>query len=250
MLRPLALLTLLTLGDLARAQEAAATAPSLPSVISLHTQALGGTIKLAEITNVRFRGTIEQDGAKYPFTAWKRRPTQFRIEVETTAGKFVEANDGKRLWRQAPFLNDGKVSDLDFLSARLLRLESSFESPLLALRERAARITYLGVIKTPPPLPPYWGIQIDNTDGSRAQLFLDSRNYLLARMLWKENPDSSNELEILYGDYRSIQDMPVAHRIETRLEGKLVNVTTLDMVIMNPGAVMSLFSPPRPEDSQ
>ena len=142
---------LLSCGTLPAQEKLAA--PTLPSLISLHSQALGGSVKLAELTNFRFRGTIEQDGAKYPFNVWKRRPSQIRVEVETSQGRFVQANDGKRFWRQAPFLDDGKVSDLDFVSARLMRLESTFESPLLSLRERAARVTYLGEVPATPPLP-------------------------------------------------------------------------------------------------
>ena len=131
-----------------------------------------------------------------------------------------------------------------------MRLESTFESPLLSLRERAARVTYLGEVAATPPLPPYGAVQLDQTDGSRAQIFLDSRTHLVTRMLWKEKPDSTNELEILFTDYRKVQDLPFAHRIETKLNGKTVSLATIELVIINPGATISIFSPPRVGDDQ
>lgn len=224
-------------------------APEAEQVLDKYLQTIGGTEKLAGLTSVAAKGTLQSYGipTKYPLELFAKAPDQRTVIVrELGGGDNIDTYDGHAAWVIAP-------ADLTPLP-----IEERTGGDVDAAKLTAA-LTFPGQIKN---LLHDWRVGppavIDDRDMTLVQgtmngkfpvnLYFDDETALLTRTVaYADSPVGLSPMQVDYGDYRDVAGVKLPFKlIVTWLDGR--SIIQLTEVKTNVPIDASKFS--RPEASK
>jgi zinc protease len=210
-------------------------------------KATGGAAKLGQIKSLAMhaKGKIAIQDRELPAKFIRRfqAPDKLRMDIELDLGggsaQVVTLLNGNQAWNKQP--GQGVVAlPPDAVAELRKQIWRGQEFILLRHREPGARVESLGE-KTVDGRA-FDVVRVGSADGAvSATLYLDKKTRLVASMTYAEDGVESVEV---YGDYKAVDGVQVAHRRQTRSMDAVLSIEVTSVVFNQPMDA-SLFAEPR-----
>jgi hypothetical protein len=162
-------------------------------VLEKYYEAIGGTEAWQAVDSLRMTGRMRMlQGPEAPFTMIFQRPMKSRLEFTLQDMTAIQAFDGEKAWVIMPFMGKRKEKGhtVEFLGEEEIDAERAFH----------LRVTL-------------------DTGGVR-HYFLGGEDYLPIRVEAQTTFEGELiEVETLFGDYREVGDLVLAHSVESKPKG-------------------------------
>lgn len=230
----------------------AATAPQTPaettaeSLIDKNIAARGGLDAMNGLQALKMTGEVQMMGMVLPITVYSQRPRSQRSEVEVAqmGATFVNAFDGETAWAINPMMSSApqKMSG-DIL--RITRANSYFDGALIEARQQGYEVEYQGEDEVRGN--PAHKLLVKRGEFGDITVYLDAETGLEVKTEAEGiNPQSGSVIPqaTYYLDYRDLNGVPTAHRLEIETGGQVSQVLTIGEVEVNPEIDPSIFTFP------
>jgi hypothetical protein len=186
-----------------RAQEQQAV-----KIVAQYVKAAGGGKALSKIQTMTFEGTFATDDGKTgTYTFDTKLPNRYYSELLVGEQNLIEAYNGKSAWHQNP--TTGIATLVGDEGMQLEAAAQYYNSRLLNLKKSKLAVAFTGHVQVRGK--DTLQLEITTASGIKRQVFLDPQSHLIV----KESATVGGvEEEILYDDYRALEGVQVAHKIE------------------------------------
>jgi hypothetical protein len=224
--------------------------PSLPlsgqteldKVLAGYYEAIGGVEAWREVETLRMVGRLVLPGSEEtPFSLVFARPGRSRLEYTVRGRAAVQAFDGRSGWVVMPVVDSEGPVQMTPEQNAMMREQADFEGPLIGWKSKGHQVELLDG----PGDGPY-RLRVTLDSGAVREFLLDRETYLpVAMETTARFEDEEFEIETLYGEYRRVGEIVLAHSVESRPQGSLVGQRLLiDAVELDPELDETLFSVP------
>ncbi|MCP3979243.1 MAG: hypothetical protein GY716_07945 [bacterium] len=223
---------------------APAIALELDDVVARHVAARGGDA-WKKIETIKVTGTYTMYSEDAPFTMFRKRPSNYRFEVEVGGRARAAATDGTTGWGSGRSGN----AEREGVELAILIRESDFVNPLFDLEQRGYAAKLLGEVKFDGT--PAIGIELTRADERKETWYLDPRTYL---EMGKTSPgnDYLGEVErtTFYDDFRDVNGVKIPHYVESQwfTRQRIVAVESVEFNV--PVADDAFEMPPPPPEKE
>lgn len=206
-----------------------------------YLEGLGGPKHWDKIESLRVSGTIVVAEDKLAISAYQKKPSYIKMELESESGHVVRLGyDGKVAWRRYGESQEARL--MDEAEARRFIHSAHFGNHLLYPFANSKQIEYIDTV----PLESALCHQIRVTLGTGyvVDYFIDIRRYLEVKVV---NTDTQTGLvsEVIYEDYIRDFGMPIAKRVRNYENGELISTLELSEVKVNTGIMPFMFHMPK-----
>jgi hypothetical protein len=204
----------------------ASNAQDVSKIVSQYVNAVGGSKNLTKIRTLLVDGTVESQAEETSgtYTFRVKLPNRYYSELKSGGKTQIEAYNGKSAWHQE---GSGQIATL--LGPQALELEATaqyYNARFLNLSKRKIAVAYKGTA----PLRGHETYQVELTSptGVEWQVFFDQQSHLIDG---EKATITGIQQEIYYDDYRPVDGIKVAHKIELHRgsESFTVNVTKAEI---------------------
>lgn len=210
--------------------------------------------KLASTRSVRFSGTASYSGGAVSGTfTWSRmRPDLSRFQTEFDGNTLVQAYDGQEAWAIIPTIagGSGEPETLPAPQAKFLVQNAAYDAPMMTYKEQGHRMEMVG--REEIEGKPAMHLKLVRGGLPEIHYYLNASDYLLVKQVQMQpNPATGGESEVETwpSDYREVDGVLMAHRIQTRIEGNVINDMMIEKIEFNVAIDRSLFQRPREKTS-
>src|SRR5438445_7059713 len=195
------LIALTLTGHPAGAQEAG-------KIVEQYVKAAGGGKALARIQTLTIEGTFAgDDGKSGTDTLDTKLPNRYYSELLVGEKNVIEAYNGKSAWHQSPA---GELGTLVGPEGMQLEAAAQFcNSRLLNLKKNKIALAFVGhaQVRGRNTLQ----LEVTTATGVKRQVFFDPQTHLIVK---EAATVGGVEEEILYDDYRTVDNVKLPHKIE------------------------------------
>jgi outer membrane lipoprotein-sorting protein len=186
----------------------AAQAQEATKIVGQYVKAAGGGKALGKIQTLAIEGTFSSDDGKSgTYTFDTKLPNRYYSELLVGEQNLIEAYNGKSAWHQNPAAGIGTL-----VGDEGMQLEAAaqfYNSRLLNLKKNKIAVTSAGNAQVRGKDAVQ--LEITTATGIKRQVFFDPQSHLIV----KESATVGGvEEEILYDDYRTVDGVKIAHKIE------------------------------------
>jgi hypothetical protein len=186
----------------------AAHAQESAKIVEQYVKAAGGGKALGKIHTLAIEGTFTgDDGKSGTYTFDTKLPNRYYSELLVGEQNLIEAYNGKSAWHQNPAAGIGTL-----VGDEGMQLEAAaqfYNSRLLNLKRNKIAVALAGnaQVRGKDALQ----LEITTATGIKRQVFFDPQTHLIV----KESATVGGVAEeILYDDYRTVEGVKIAHKIE------------------------------------
>ncbi len=166
-----------------------------------------------------------------------------RVEISLQTGSYIEGYDGQTAWRINSFTGSHEPETISGEDAKDILDAADMESPVVDYKRKGHKVELVGKEKVEGV--DTYKLKITLKSGEVKYTYMNTRTYLEVKQITKRLDHGVEiEVEIYYGDYRSIAGMLLAHSFEARVEGQTVQLTTIDKIEINPRINDDIFKMP------
>jgi hypothetical protein len=211
----------------------------------LHTEAIGGAARIAQLTALQATGSIKIGGRTLRMGLVAQRPNRVRTIVQAEGYMLTQAYDGVN----PPWQIDASAKSLEprLLSEEVAREfinDAEFDDPLVSPSERGYSIDFAGTTEANGRR--IYRLLITHKFTETFELELDAETYFIVRRLSTRVQPGGREipLETRFADFRPVAGVIVPYRIAVYAGDRLLHETLLESVEANPPLLPSVFSRP------
>lgn len=217
--------------------------PTLDEVLASYYQARGGLEKLQGLKGWKLTGTIilTAQGLAMPLAMWQKVPDKLRVETTFEERTTVQAFDGRTAWWIVPLIST-QAREMPLDQGLPFRRQAGFEDPLVVWKEKGYRLELLG--REPAEGAPARKLRLTTTDGSVILFFLDDAGLVRKSAMPLAPGEDPPLLEVIYGDYRPVDNLLMPFTIENRNNGQTQMTITAESIEIAPDLPDSLFAMP------
>jgi outer membrane lipoprotein-sorting protein len=222
-----------------------AVAQTVDEVIAQHIKARGGMEKLKSVKTMRVTGKMMMgQGMEAPFVMMGRRPNETRIEFVFQGMTGVQAFDGKNAWMVMPFMGKKDPEAMPEEETKMMAEQGDLDGPLVDWKEKGHKVELAG--KEQVEGADAYKLKVTMKNGNLRTYYLDAESYLEIKMEGKRKMRGTEvEGETLYGDYKEVDGMMLAHSQENGAKGSPQRQKMVfEKVEINPALPDSLFAMP------
>jgi hypothetical protein len=194
-------------------------------IVDQFVKAAGGGRVLARIQTLTIEGTFTSDDGKTgAYTLDTKLPNRFYSELLVGERNVIEAYNGKSAWHQTAA---GELGTL--VGPEGMQLEAAsqyYNSRLLNLKKNKITLALVGhaQVRGSDALQ----VEVTTATGVKRQVFFDAQTHLIAK---EAATVAGMEQEILYDDYRAVEGVKLAHKIELHRGSDKYNIEVSRAVI-------------------
>ena len=211
---------------------------------AVHLEKMGGQTKIHGLQALRVVGkTFIQDKA-VEVVMWAQRPNRLRIESQMEGKKFVQVFDGEHTpWQTHTAVENGAPKAMDESEARDFVRNADFDGPLIDYSAKGFTVDYAGEDQIEGR--PAYKLLVMNRRDEILFVWLDKDSYLMVKRLeYRVTQGRRLGIETSYKDYRPVKGVPQPYRVETRANGRVLNMTMIDKMDANPRLPRGTFDLP------
>jgi hypothetical protein len=211
---------------------AQAPAPlSLSVILEQHLKAMGPFRKV-QTRRVRMRA-LGMAPFELPILTEAQRPNLLRKEVTIQGQAQVTVFDGREAWKLDPFVPGGNAPlPLTAEERRALNDEIEFDPILANASAKGHPITYLCADRVKGR--PVHVLKVALKDGGEVTLSLDAASFLEVKRVQKQPVlGRPMDVETYISDYRTVNGMPIPHRMDILIQGIPPMQLLVDAVELN-----------------
>ena len=241
MRRPITAVLLLTLALCLVPRLAAQDAQK---ILDQYKKAAGGGKTLDHLQTLSLDGTIRAEGDQNPgtYTFKVKQPNRYYVEIRKDGKTLIEAYNGKSSWHQ---LESGTIATL--LGEEALQMEAAgqyYNTRLLALSKKKIGADYRGTAQVRGH--DAQEVALTFPTGVQWEVYFDPQTHLIVE---EKATIAGIPQEIYYGDYRSVNGLKLAYKIELH-RGQQVYDVNLTQAAANETVGERVFDFPRKSQVQ
>jgi outer membrane lipoprotein-sorting protein len=218
-----------------------ASAQTVDALIKKNMDAHGGARRLKAIKSTKATGKIQMQGINAPVTIITKRPNLARVDIE--------AYDGRTAWRVNPLEGSHDPETISGEEARDILETADMEGPLVDYRRKGHKVELLGRDKVEEV--DAYKLKLTLKSGEVKYIFINTRTHLEVKQITKRLDHGVEiEVELYYGDYKSVGGIIIAHSYEARVEGQTVQLTAIEKVEINSRIDDDIFKMPIKAEAQ
>ncbi len=219
-------------------------ADTADDVARIHTEAIGGKVRMSRMTSLQAAGRVLIDGREMSFKLIAERPNRLRMETQVQGKRVIQATDGVAPpWQLNPDASPPVATDLTGDEAQEFAADSEFDDPLVDYAARGYALDYAGehmvggrrVIK----------LLVTRRLVRSYFLLLDAETYfIVSKQATRTRGGREVPIETRYDDFRPVAGVILPHRYAVYADGRLLHETILEMVKPNAPVPPGSFTPP------
>lgn len=212
-------------------------AQTVQDVMNRAMNAMGGKAKLDAMDTMMLAMKGTMMGGEMNMTMYRKAPDMLRSEVQVMGMEIIQATDGTDFWMSQM----GTVMDMDENTKK--QFKQSFAQMtggnLAAMEEMGAKLSYGGQAMMD-------GVNADVIvmelpEGINGKMYFSTADGLPFRM---DMSTPMGEVNTMIGDYRVVEGIKMAHKIEMLMGGSPMMTMTIDKVEVNKPIDAGLFKRP------
>jgi len=220
---------------------------TLDQVLARHYEAIGGLDSWKDLQTMRATGRMTlMPGAEAPFVLTIMRPFRIRAEFTFQGMTGVQAYDGTTAWWIMPFMGVIEPARMPPEMSKDIIEQSDIDGPLVGYEEEGHQIELIGVVEVGGTHA--YQLKVTLKSGDVQDYFLDAERFVPIRVDGGRSAQGTTvDYETLFGDYKEVGGLMMAHSIEARPKGAPSGqVITFDAVEINIPLNESIFVMPQP----
>ncbi len=187
--------------------------------------------------------TTFEDGSQAPFLMLKKAPRYVLLKVPTVAGSYVQWHDGAKTWKRLPGQALDEAEAMAPEEAMSFARDAVIFDALMYWGERGYAYELLEPVRV--LRKKLHQIRATVPGGEQITYQLDPDTFDILRQEAREFYKGQwVTMQVRFQRYRRTEAGPFAYRSESYVDGKLVNVTEIEEVTVNPGVLRFVFAPP------
>jgi outer membrane lipoprotein-sorting protein len=196
-------------------------------IIAKHIEAMGGRKKLDAVKTAKMSGkSIFQGGMEAPLTLEFKDPNKVRIEFTFQGMTGVQAFDGETGWFVMPFMGKTDPEKMSPDQVKEVEERADFAGPLVDYRKKGHEVELVG--KDEVEGSEVYKLKLTKKSGDVEYHFLDAEYFLTIQLKGKRKFQGTEiEFEALFGDYKEVDGLMLAHSIEQRTVGGMGGSTMI-----------------------
>jgi len=214
----------------------------LDEILESHYEAAGQD-KMGKIETIVTHGKnhYSMAGIESGFTIYRARPDKIRVESQFQGSGVIQAYNGERGWMVAPSMGVPEPKEMTTNELKSLLNQAEFENPLWKFEEKGSR---LELIESEPDETADH-LKLTTSEGDELHFFIDRESRLITSIRSTQvMGGSETEITSVLQDYKNTRGIPVARRIQTRMNGETVTTIEIERVEFNKKIDSTLFEKP------
>lgn len=204
-----------------------------------------GFDKLKDVNTTIMKGKSVNQGAEYPFMITVVRPDKYRMEVEIQGQKMLQVYDAGSGWYIAPWTGSLDAQDLPPEQLKPMKRQADIEGPLFNYKEKGHTAEFLG--KDDLEGSEVYKIKLTYDDGDASTYFIDAENFVVLKEESVVNMRGQEvKNEILYSDYKPINDMIMPFSFQVVMNGQVAQTINIETIEFDNEVDMKIYEKPEP----
>lgn len=212
-----------------------------------------GFDKLKDVNTSVMNGQSANQGTETPFKVTIVRPDKYRLEVEIQGQKMIQVYNAGTGWYIAPWTGTLDAQDLPADQLKGMKRQADIEGALYNYKEKGHTAKFLG--KEDLEGSDVYKIELTYDDGDAVTYFIDAENFVVLKeesVVMMRGQEVKNE--VLYSDYKSIDDMVMPFSFQVVMNGEIgqtINIETVDYAVEVDSKIFDKPAPaPKDPDSE
>ena len=219
-------------------------------VMSRYYKALGGLENWSQIKSLKITGELiaANKGEPLSYVSISKKPNLLKMEVDASSGTSSEEGkeggyalsfDGQNAWMKFFSEKSAIRLDPDDSKVRLLKQSAEFASLLLYPFRPDKSFEYLGTTREENSVC-HW-IRVRTKSQFIVDYYIDAQYYKEVKVVLNDSLSSEGGLTIQYLDYKTIDGIPIAHKVITEKAGQEESRLIINSVEKNVGVLKWMF---------
>jgi outer membrane lipoprotein-sorting protein len=221
---------------------------TVEQIIANHIEAIGGRDTLDSINTLRLSGKMSMPGGmEAPISIVQKRPNKMRVDVEFQGMGIVQAFDGTTAWMIMPFQGNPNPEPMSAEQTDDMKQQADIDGPFVDYKDKGHTIELVG--KEDMEGSEVYKLKVTLKGGDVQHYFFDAEYFLPLKMESKtEFQGTEVEVENIFGDYKEVGGLMVAHSFEQRPKGAPAGQAfSIETVDINPDVADEDFTMPEVE---
>ena len=212
----------------------------------MHYEARGGMEKIQGLQSVTQVGDMEIQGMQLPMIVYVQRPNNIRTEIEVPqmGAEFFMGYDGERGWAINPMQGGGPQEAPPSMTKQFAE-QADLDGILVSYADKGFTLEYMGTEDVRGASA--HKIVVQRPEDTPIEIYLDATTHLEV-LVKGEGADMQSgatvNTETYYSDYRDVDGMMFAFKLEIFNDGNPAQVMTLSEITINDELDPGLFAFP------
>jgi outer membrane lipoprotein-sorting protein len=217
-------------------------AQTVDEILEQHFAAIGQE-KLLATNTMSTKGKIVQGQFEIPFTSFQKRPMNFRSEAEFQGMKISSGFDGTKGWSVNPMMGSTDPQPMTEEQIDRMKIQSDYDGLLYNYKEKGYTVEFTGK-ETVDDIETYV-LKLTRPNGDVITSYIDAENFVMLKMKSKLKMQGvETEAETIFSNYKFVNEILIAHSMETKVNGETMMQMVLEEVTYNTEIPDSMFMMP------
>jgi hypothetical protein len=202
-------------------------APTADDIIARSIEARGGLAALEARESVKMTAMVErpQDQLRYSMTLYRKRPTFYRMELQSGDTTVVQATDGELAWLVNPLTGMAEPTTMAAGPAATFNRQAHMETSLQGLLPAGSSARFVERVEEDGV--ELLVVEIIHADGGEITNYYDADTYLVRKATrMQETADGVQEVVTLVSDYREVDGVVYSFHAERQIDGETISITS------------------------
>jgi len=217
-------------------------AQTVDEILEQHFAAIGQE-KLLATNTMSTKGKIVQGQFEIPFTSFQKRPMNFRSDAEFQGMKISSGFDGTQGWSVNPMMGSTDPQPMTEEQIDRMKIQSDYDGLLYNYKEKGYTVEFTGK-ETVDDIETYV-LKLTRPNGDVITSYIDAENFVMLKMKSKLKMQGvETEAETIFSNYKFVNEILIAHSMETKVNGETMMQMVLEEVTYNTDIPDSMFMMP------
>lgn len=198
-----------------------AQAPNLDQILAKNVEAKGGMAKMQAVKTMRVTAKMTGGPMEIPLVIEQKRPAFLRVDITLQGMSMIQAYDGKTGWSINPFNPASTKKEAEPMTPDELRQaeqQADLDGPLVDWKGKGHKVELMG--REAVEGSDAYKLKLSLKNGDITYIYLDTDNFLEVKHSSKRKVrDTEIEAESVFGDYKEVGGLMIAHSIEAGAKG-------------------------------
>lgn len=197
---------------------------------------------LQKVNSIISAGTLVQQD-RMPLKTIRMRPDKFLQVFDVADITCCVAFDGTTAWMTVPYTGNPRPQLMPDDAAKDIRVKADFDGLLFQWKAKGNLVETAGMDTIGKDLA--FRIKVTRKDGSVEFYSIDRNSFLLLKRQYSRIiRGKETKMEVFYRDYKNVEGIPFAFKIENHLGGQPLNTVQLDSIMLNRPVDEKVFKMP------
>ncbi len=198
--------------------------------------------KMKEVNTIVVKGTSINMGQSFPFTIYKKRPYNFRLEVPIQGTSMLQIYNGDKGWIVTPWTSK-PIKEMTKKQLESFKRESDFEGPLYNWKQKGNKLELLTKEKMDDK--EVYQLQLTSKDSSVTYYYIDAKKFVVLKTRSiKTIKGQKVETEKVFTDFQKDGGFMFAHSIKVIANGHVNQTMKITSVQYDVPVDDKLFAKP------